>query len=267
MKFHRISPGEGPARAIECYWTVVDTVGAVEQQKIIPDGFTEIIFHFGDPYRIKLSSAWATQPRDLIAGQISKHFFLENTGRSDILGIKMRPAALTHLFGLEMDKLKDKVAHLDKVKSAVPLRQLSKALRASSREDRMGILEEFFAANENLIPNDHPSDRAIESIRGTHGLISVGNVALELGVSERYLEKIFRKYVGLSPKFYARIVRFNYIFQLIKDNDPNWADVVFESGYYDQSHFIRNFKAFTGEDPSRYMFREKSLANFFLKKG
>jgi AraC-like DNA-binding protein len=85
-------------------------------------------------------------------------------------------------------------------------------------------------------------------------------------VGERYLQQLFQKYIGVSPKFFARIVRFSYIFKVIKDEDPNWADVVYEAGYYDQSHFIRNFKAFTGEDPSAYIFAEKSLANFFMKK-
>ncbi|MGC4021921.1 MAG: helix-turn-helix domain-containing protein [Cyclobacteriaceae bacterium] len=75
---------------------------------------------------------------------------------------------------------------------------------------------------------------------------------------------MFRTYVGLSPKFYARIIRFNKIFSLIEKNDPQWIDLMNEAGFYDQSHLIRNFKAFTGEDPSAYNFSKKTLANFFL---
>jgi AraC-like DNA-binding protein len=98
------------------------------------------------------------------------------------------------------------------------------------------------------------------------GMITITSICDELSVSERYLQKLFQKYVGLSPKFFARIVRFSHIFNVIKEEDPDWAEIVYQAGYYDQSHFIRNFKAFTGEDPSQYIFAEKTLANFFMKK-
>ncbi len=85
-------------------------------------------------------------------------------------------------------------------------------------------------------------------------------------LGERQLQRLFKRYIGLSPKYYARIIRFNHIFQLIKEGGHNWAEIIFLSGYYDQSHFIRNFKAFTGEDPSGYFFQEQNMANFFLNK-
>ena len=97
-------------------------------------------------------------------------------------------------------------------------------------------------------------------------MVTVAVMATAAGVSERQLERLFKKYIGLSPKYYARIIRFNYIFKLIHLKNTSWAEVVYQSGFYDQSHFIRNFKAFTGEDPSSYYFEEKNMANFFLNK-
>ncbi len=97
-------------------------------------------------------------------------------------------------------------------------------------------------------------------------MVAVAVMAQSIGLSERQLERLFKKYIGLSPKFYTRIIRFSTIFELIQQEDPGWAGLAYESGFYDQSHFIRNFKAFTGEDPSRYGFDEKNMANFFLKK-
>jgi methylphosphotriester-DNA--protein-cysteine methyltransferase len=96
--------------------------------------------------------------------------------------------------------------------------------------------------------------------------MSIGEIASRTGFTERHIEQLFKKHVGLTPKFLARIVRFNRIFHLISDKQPDWSDIVFQSGFYDQSHFIRNFKAFTGEDPSRYMFSRPDLANFFLRQ-
>ena len=98
------------------------------------------------------------------------------------------------------------------------------------------------------------------------GHVSVTELCDHVATGERNLERIFRTYIGLSPKFFGRIIRFNKIFELVQIEDPSWSDLVFETGYYDQSHFIRNFKAFTGEDPTRYLFSSPSLANFFLAK-
>ncbi len=266
MNFQRFEP-IGPARgAIECYWIVEDADTTPVKQKIIPDGFTEIIFHFGDHYRINLGDGWKKQGNSLLAGQISKHFFLENSGATDILGIKLKPSAVAHLFGVPMNSMTDQVVSLGKATE-----NKMKAVEASIRKmeddnERIKLIDTFFSESCAGYSEDHPVDRALAMIFSKHGMISVNDICKELSVTDRYIQQLFRKYVGLSPKFFARIIRFSYIFQLIKENSPDWAAVVYEAGYYDQSHFIRNFKAFTGEDPTAYMFAEQSLANFFMKK-
>lgn len=247
MEFRRIEPTGDAARAVECYWTAKGTDTTPIKQKIVPDGFTELIFHFGDPYRINLDGRWRRQGKRLLAGQISKFFYLENSGVTDIFGIKLKPTALTHLFGLSMKDKVDKVVAFD--------------LKVD-----IDNVDEYFRQICRTYPTDHPVDYAVDLIFSKKGLINVADICVELSITDRYLQQLFSKYVGLSPKFFSRIVRFSYIFQLIRDENPTWADVVYEAGYYDQSHFIRNFKAFTGEDPSNYIFAEKSLANFFMKK-
>jgi AraC-like DNA-binding protein len=225
----------------------------------------ELIFHFGDPYRIRLYSRWETQATALVAGQIKKHFFLENTGRSSILGVKLKPSVLTHMFGADMSGLTDRVVDIRKVGAVKSLVELSKSLTSVDADNRCTVAADFFRSRVNLIPHDHPVDKAIDLIFGEHGSLGIGEIASRTGFTERHIEQLFRKYVGLTPKFLARIVRFNRIFQLISDQEPDWSDVVFQSGFYDQSHFIRNFKAFTGEEPSKYMFSRPDLANFFLR--
>jgi len=264
--FRRDAPPPELRHIVECYWTVEGAQRLPERQKIIPDAFTELIFHFGDPYRIKLSTRWETQGRSLLAGQISKHFYLENTGTSRIFGIKLRPPAITHLFGIAMHELTNKVIELDSLGRNHELVVLDKAVRYASAADRKLVCERFFMERKDRVAPHHPVDSAVSQILTQHGMVGIKEIADALDISERYLEQMFKKYVGLSPKLFSRIVRFSYIFQLIKENSPDWSDVVFRSGFYDQSHFIRNFKAFTGEDPSRYMFDRKDLANFFLKE-
>ncbi|HSU29255.1 MAG TPA: helix-turn-helix domain-containing protein [Chitinophagaceae bacterium] len=266
MHYERIEPEKNLNRFIECYWLIQEDDPTQRTQKIIPDGFPELIFHFGDPYLVNLNSSWKLQSKTLLAGQITKHFYLQNTGISDIIGIKLNPTALTHLFDIPMPGLTDQVVDISMLPD-MGLRALDAGLRSDiNRETRMKRLNEYFSAlAEHSVVKNNPVDRAIELIFIKNGMITVNEILSAINLSERQFERLFKKHVGLSPKFYARIIRFNYIFQLKEQKGEFWKDLALDAAFYDQSHFIRDFKAFTGESPSAYFFDEPNMANFFLK--
>jgi len=265
MKYVRIIPHDSLKQLIECYWIVESDDTAIKAEKIIPDGFTELIFHYGAPYRKKVNNEWQSQALNLLCGQISSYFFLENTGTSGIIAVKFMPAGLTQLFDMDMSVYKDKIIDV----GTVNIEQLSglrdKIIPFKDEDSVKVILDDYFITLSHSV-QDTPATSAIDLIFKTNGMVSVNEMAEAACVGERHLQRLFKKFVGLSPKYYARIIRFNYIFQLIQAKNTPWADIVYQAGYYDQSHFIRNFKAFTGEDPSAYFFEEENMANFFLNK-
>jgi len=264
MKFIRIIPHEKLQHLIECYWIIESDDAKPHLEKIIPDGFTELIFHYGDAYRSKISGTWRTQGPNLLAGQISNYFYLENTGVSGIIAVKFKPAALTQLFGLDMSQYTDQIADVGTTEKQL-LELRDKIVPLGNEHQSKEILDNYFLEISQHITKS-PVTIAIDLIFSTNGMASVKELTKAAGIGERQLERLFKRYVGLSPKYYARIIRFNYIFQLIQSKKTPWAEIVYQSGYYDQSHFIRNFKAFTGEDPTSYFFDEDNMANFFLKK-
>ena len=265
MSFKRISPSAALNGLIECYWIAENSDPAVVPEKIIPDGFPEMIFHYGDPYRICLSGKWEVQSRNLYAGQITKYFYLENTGRTGVIGVKLKPTAITHLYNQSSNDYTDKVVDLSEIAEPT-LDRLGRDLQGvTDSAERIALLTDYFLA---LAPRyeDSPADKAVQLIVAGKGMISITDLCSQLYVTERQLERMFKRYIGLAPKFYCRIIRFNHIFHCIEEGTSSWSDVVHNAGYYDQSHFIRNFKAFTGEEPSAYLFEKNNLANFFLKK-
>jgi len=265
MIFEHIPPTGQLGAYIESFW-LIDGEGdsSIHRQKIIPDGFPELIFHYGDPYRTNVSGEWVEQGKSLLAGQIRNHFYLENTGLSGMVGVKFKPAALSKLFGLHMGSFTDSVVPLS---SVVP--ELS-ALHPPKLASKSEFIEAFEdTITKKLLSIDSAPlmvEIALELLHQHKGAIPIHTLVAELAISERKLERQFQQYVGLSPKFYARIIRLGHIFQLMQDHDQTWSDLVYRSGFYDQSHFIKNFKEFTGEDPSAYGFEEKNMANFHLKK-
>lgn len=267
MEYSRKDPDSRLSSVVECYWFVTNDNPAVVREKIVPDGFPEIIFHYGDPYRINLHGQWETQAKQLLAGQLTNHFFLENTGFAALVGIKFLPTALTRLFGVDMAPLTDRVADLRDVlgDAFTPMQEAIAGM--ASVHDAVPVIEEALGPLMNgLTADDALAVKAVEWMRERRGMTSVAEVGGEIGVGERKLERLFKRHVGLSPKFYARVLRFAAIFEGMEHGDLSWAERALEAGFYDQSHFIRNFKEFTGEDPSRYGFDARTMANFFMRK-
>lgn len=265
MNYTRYSPAAGLEKLIECYWFVEGEETTSRQEKIIPDGFPELIFHYRDPYRINITGEWQLQSRSLLAGQIRKNFYLENTGASGIVGIKLKPAAVTYLFQIEMDRLVDRVVDIEEIPGQ-KFELIRTAINAhKSHEEIVEMLNTFFLHQQHGEQDDR-IEKTLVLLFEKQGDVRVSDLTSHVNITERQLERLFKRYIGLPPKFYARIIRFSYIFQLMQQGDQSWMDIAFHSGYYDQAHFIRDFKEFSGEDPSAYLFDEKSLANFFMKK-
>ena len=92
MNFQRVEPSDVLRPFIECYWQIESDDASEQIQKIIPDGFPEMIFHYRNPYCIKLKDHWEQQSSFLLGGQIRKYFHLKNTGPSGVFGVKFKPA-------------------------------------------------------------------------------------------------------------------------------------------------------------------------------
>ena len=257
-------PDAAIAALVDCFWVVEDDDPTPRERKIIPDGFPELVFHYGDPYEIRIANDWERQPRCLAAGQISRFFFLRNTGRSAMIGVKLQPWALAQLTGLRMDAYMDRVVALEEVCGEAACLE-SAALGEGGTHERIAAL----TAALRLQPAAAPPEAVLRSIRlilESQGTLPVTEICARTGMRERNLERAFARFVGLTPKFYSRVVRFSAIFKAVNGEGPSLSDLSLHAGYYDQPHFHRNFKAFTGENPSEYAFGQASMANLFLNR-
>ena len=110
------------------------------------------------------------------------------------------------------------------------------------------------------------ADEIVKAIDSSHGDVSMSSLQTQFGISDRTMERMFKEQVGVSAKRYARIVRFRYIFQLVQKPEWSKAEATYLAGYFDQAHFNKEFKEFSGEDPGTYFARHHELANFFLNR-
>jgi AraC-like DNA-binding protein len=267
MTFKRYEPASEIAHLIECYWMISDDDAESRLIKIIPDGFPEIIFHYGDPYLIKLNGEWQLQGKILLAGQVSSYFSLKNTGKSMVIGVKFKPAAIAHLFCISMHPFKDRVVEPLEA-SGIDFRPMRPPAEIVANHRQVVLhLEKFFSkiSAESKISLT-AADHAVELVFQKNGMVTVAELCKATHVGERQLLNLFNRYVGISPKRFARIVRMNHIFSLVKDNDRSWSSMAYEAAFFDQAHFIKDFQQFTGESPSHYAFDADTMANFFLMR-
>ncbi len=266
MSFIRFPPADDISDLVDCYWFVDDPSRKPKKEKIVPDGCTEIIFHFGDPYEINITGRWKRQSRVLFAGQIRDHFYLRNTGRSKIFGIKLKPVAAARLFGGSMDRWTDRVVNLSTV-AGKRSETLVRDVVSVVHPEELCTAANHALRKFTLRPSNNLTliEQSVDLIVRQKGMVTVEELCVLCGMNERRLQRQFLSAVGVNPKLFARIIRFNNIFRLIREKNTTWSDLAYWGGYYDQSHFIKNFKAFTGDEPSSYPFAQKNLANFFLQ--
>ena len=265
MNFERIASAPNLQKFVECHWCAESDDKTPHAKKIIPDGYPEFVFHYGDPYRISLDGTWEWQTPDLVGGQLQKFFYVENSGVTGTFGLTFKPTALTHLFDINMETLTGRVSCLRETISGMEQFQ-SEIIQSGSMEQRIKTAETFIRKFIKSDPAEHIVDKALDILRSREGLIPIQELCDQVSIGDRQLQRLFQRYVGVAPKFYARVIRFNKIFKMIRTTGTTRADIVYASGYYDQSHFIRNFKSFTGEDPTAFAFEKPTMTNFFAYK-
>jgi len=110
-------------------------------------------------------------------------------------------------------------------------------------------------------------DKLIRYIRATNGQMSIEQLSSLSNMSTRSLQRKMKEVTGVSPKSYSRTVRFKYAINLIiLQQEVDWHDILFECGYYDQAHFIKEFKFHTGYTPSEFIKNGGDTLSFFFSK-
>jgi AraC-like DNA-binding protein len=155
------------------------------------------------------------------------------------------------LFGVPMHLLFNEVIGADHFASAEDLGELRAAVAvAKDIPSRVCALEQFLLARKPSRRRDLTVLAAVRAMRAARGAISIRSLAVGLGLSQDRLEKRFRQAIGTSPKQYCSILRLRYV--LGGSQTRSLVELAMEAGYYDQSHFVREFRAVTGEPPRKF---------------
>ncbi len=130
-------------------------------------------------------------------------------------------------------------------------------VKASNHARRIQVVENFLLARTANARPDIFVSSAVSKIEEAHGMVRIKNLARRVGLSQSALERRFRKVAGTSPKKFASTVRIRHVLRL-RATGPDFTSIAAATGYFDQSHFINDFKRITGLAPESFFQRESS---------
>jgi AraC-like DNA-binding protein len=265
MIFHSYPPAKILSPFVRCYLEA-DSRNSTEKgvHPLFPNGLSGIFFNFGSLGKLSIKEEYET-PEVSIFGQIDRCFDAIHWPGSYSLGVLLKPSVLSKFLKEDMSKLTNKA--VDGQLFRPELREVHRQLKAtSSVKKKITILNRHFIKTFSYLRHQPPTlaERAIDQIYH-HPSLSIKKLAHHLKVSERYLQVQFKKSVGLSPKTYSLIIRFMRMEQqLFEKSAVRWEDMNFASEYYDQNHFIKDFKRFTGITPSGYLLKNFEMGRSYL---
>jgi len=265
MRYHEVSPSASAARYVKCYWILEDAAPSREPQRIVPDGRSELILNFAQPFESQVAGEWRRQPQSFVVGQITGPLLLRACGPARILGVRFHPHGVGSVLDASASELTNRVAPTDCLSMQLH-RELRRLLDLESPSAALGRIDRIFC---RLIrerrEGQTPVIAAVRQLERTAGQARIAAIAEAAGLSLRQLQRRFHEAVGISPKLFSRMQRFQRVFQAAETAEMDWVGAAMQCGYFDQAHLIRDFREFAGKAPMSLLSGEVDLSRRFLR--
>ncbi len=258
------------AEFIKRYWTLEGKKeNAPVKNTIVPDGTMKLIFHYGDTYKHHSQNGTITiLPKCFLIGQLTKPYVIEPIGVTGSFVVQFKPNGFLPFTKIPIKELENSAITLDKLFGNNGIKLEDQILNSSSTLERIKIIETFLLkelANKKTI--DNVVKVTVDTILNTNGRFSVNDFSKSNTISRRQLARKFSSNIGLSPKQLAKIIRIQTTLKtLLNEECISLTDLAYENEYFDQAHFIKEFKEFTGLTPKEFYGDSLKMSLIFDKK-
>lgn len=251
-----INPTGILSKYIQNYF-IVETYNSIDfmpKERVYPTGNATMVFHYGSPSIFqKKDSSKNIEPNLVICGQQTSYYDLSLSGKTGMILIVFRPHGVKSFFNFPITELLNENLSLQDLLNNETIELEDKLFNSPNNRQRITLLENFLI--KRLIHNNEfvRVEHAIKIIENSKGQIKTQDIAHEVCLGIKQLERTFSKYVGINPKKYASIVRFQNVIQMRrKHKNSSMFQLAFDNGYYDHAHFIHDFKSFAGLSPKEF---------------
>jgi AraC-like DNA-binding protein len=257
MQIRQRKPGPPLDEFIETLWVFQGEPLAHAKERALPDGCAALIVNLDedctrvyDRHDFKLRQSF--NGCALIGPQTEYNVI--DTQRKSMAGVHFKPGGAYPFLAPPADELHGAQLPLDVLWGGFARELRERLLEASGADQRLCIMEQALLARAKRPLARHPAvGFALEQFRRGPQTKTIAEVTGRTGLSPRRFIEVFRREVGLTPKLFCRVRRFQQTLQrAAAGKRVEWTDVAIDAGYFDQAHFIHDFRAFSGINPSMY---------------
>ena len=271
MHFCRHVPGPPLGDYVDWFWYYDDWQADHSREHVLPDGSFELIINLEQRPRKLFDREDPTKfqafRRSWLSGAQSGYLIIDVLCGASMIGAHFKPGGIAAFLEAPADELRDQVVELDGLWGASATELRERLLDASGPRAKFRVLEQFLfkqlAQAQIGSQTEKRVNLALKQFLEQPSVQKIGGVAGEFGVSHKHFIEEFRRRVGITPKLFCRIRRFQQVLSQVNSNGSvEWAALALDCGYFDQAHFVNDFKLFAGLNPTSYLRYRMPYPNF-----
>lgn len=224
----------------------------------LPKTNMSLVFNLRDSFKLysdRFFSSSCDYDKYWIAGLQTRPNFVESYGESKMIVVQFKTIGVHHFFSEPLHNFTNRYVRLDDVCSIRADETWEKLAESTSVRQMFRIVEEFLLSN--MFTPKSQDDRLVRSVQlisKTEGTGRVASLCRETGVSRKHLNFLFKEFTGVSPKTLSAFYRFQKALRTLSLNRPKTlTEFAYDLEYFDQAHFIYDFKRFAGLTPTQYL--------------
>ena len=228
------------------------------REKILPLPGLDLKINFGGSFQVfdtNQGEPFTTLKESWILGLWTKSHIVDWPEDLQYVAVNFKPSGAYLFLGLPLSELQNRVVSLDAIWGSLAAELRERLYAAPTIQARFALLEQFLLARlRESPPGLKVVQCAVAEIARQHGIVSIRELSERIGMSQKHLIVQFKQMVGGTPKELGRLYRFGDILASISPTQPvDWTLIAHQFYFHDQSHFIRDFREFSGHTPSDYL--------------
>ncbi len=239
--------------------------------KTVSSGKVELFIHYNESYIFIVNGKKEIKLNNFITGisELSKSMKLRPVSENGCfkgISVSFSFQGVLQFFDLQIKRITNRIINLETILGENAKQLVDNISKAECNKERENILNSFFILFLNNKINGEKNLHIMHNlITGRNGSITVSDLGKHINVTCRTIHRMFREYIGIGPKDYLRIIRFNYACRLLSEYpEIDWCDIICRCGYYDQMHFIHEFKNVMKCTPMKFL--KISNGNFYFNR-
>jgi len=260
MFYRRYTPPHPLSALVDCFWYSEGFEGTHQQERLLPNGESSIVIDLREaPIHIYGDDGGdeSFEPA-IFCGARTDCFIIDTCAQERVIGVQFRPGGAYPFLGMPASEVANATHSLENLWPGQAADLRDALLHAGNVATMFAILERILLRRLLDTARLHPAVAfAIRRLARPGDGVRVRDVADEAGLSSRRLSDLFEQQTGLAPKAFQRVRRFQRALRSLHTGHPEqraqWANLAAFCGYYDQAHFIHDFRRFSGMTPSDYI--------------